>query len=153
MKAKPPTPPERAGGREAQRLAAVILEVLAGVRSPPQAAQAVSVSLPRYYQLENRALCGLVAACEPRRQGRQRGPQHEAAALTKENERLRQELARQQTLVRLAQRTVGLSPPAANAKGKRKRKPVVRALGVAARLSAAAEPAGDRTPAEYTGNA
>lgn len=149
MKAKPPTTPERAGGREAQRLAAVILEVLAGVRTPPQAAQAVSVSLPRYYQLESRALCGLVAACEPRRKGRQRGPQHEAAALKKENDRLRQELTRQQTLVRLAQRSVGLSPPSTNPKAKRKRKPVVRALGMAARLNAAADPA----PAEYNGNA
>jgi hypothetical protein len=128
----------RAGGREAQRLAAAILEVLAGARTPQQAAEAVSVSLPRYYQLETRAMIGLVAACEPRVKGRQRTAQSEAAAAKKENDRLRQELTRQQTLVRLAQRTVGLSPAVAT-KGKRKRKPVVRALAAAARLREEAE--------------
>ncbi len=51
---------------EAQRLAATILEVLAGLRSPPEASQALAVSLPRYYQLEARALEGLVAALAPR---------------------------------------------------------------------------------------
>jgi hypothetical protein len=55
--------------REAQRWAAVILEVLAGVRTPAQAAEALSVSLPRYYQLETRALRGLVASCEARPKG------------------------------------------------------------------------------------
>src|SRR5438270_790739 len=42
--------------REAQRAAALILEVLAGGRTPTQAAEALSVSLPRYYQLETRAV-------------------------------------------------------------------------------------------------
>ena len=35
------------GDRETKRIAAVILEVLAGTRSPPQAAQALTISLPR----------------------------------------------------------------------------------------------------------
>lgn len=123
-------------GREAKRLAAVILEVLAGARTPTQAAQAVSVSLPRYYQLETRAIAGLMNACEPRGKGRRHGPRNEAAALKKENDQLRQELVRQQSLVRLAQRTIGLSPPVSNPKGKRKRKPMARALVVAQRLNA-----------------
>ena len=147
--ATPRRPASPAASRQAARTAAAVLEVLAGQRSVAQAAADLGVSPPRYYQLESRALCGLVAACEPRRKGRQRGPQHEAAALKKENDRLRQELTRQQTLVRLAQRSVGLSPPSTNPKAKRKRKPVVRALGMAARLNAAADPA----PAEYNGNA
>lgn len=131
--------PLTSGGREAKRLAALILEVLAGLRTPTQAAQAVSVSLPRYYQLETRAMAGLVTACEPRSKGRRRGPLNEAAALKKENERLKQELSRQQTLVRLAQRSVGLNPPAP-VKGKtRKRKPAARALTAAARLRASTE--------------
>src|SRR5687768_12360377 len=50
------SPPAVATASEAQRLAATILEVLGGVRSPPQAAQALAISLPRYYQLEARAL-------------------------------------------------------------------------------------------------
>jgi hypothetical protein len=57
--------------REAKRLAAVLLDVLAGARTPPQAAEALGVSLPRYYQLEGRGLTGLVAACEARPRGRQ----------------------------------------------------------------------------------
>jgi len=52
--------------REVQRLAAAILEVLAGARTPAQAASALNVSLPRYYQVEARALRGLVAACADR---------------------------------------------------------------------------------------
>ena len=58
------TPPA-ATPSEAQRLAAAILEVLAGVRSPPAASELLGISLPRYYQLEARALEGLVAALGP----------------------------------------------------------------------------------------
>jgi transposase InsO family protein len=92
-------------------------EWLAGLRTPAQAAALVNVSLPRYYQLETRAVAGLVRACEPQPKGRRRGPLNELAALTKENERLRRDLGRQQSLVRLAQRSVGLSPPPPAVKG------------------------------------
>ena len=56
-----------AGSREALRLAACVLEVLAGLRGPTEAAGALGVSLARYYQLEQRALAGLVRGCEPLR--------------------------------------------------------------------------------------
>jgi hypothetical protein len=128
--------------RDAKRLAAIILEVLAGERTPTQAAQALEVSLPRYYQLESRGLGGLVGACERVPKGRQRTPAREANALRKENERLRRDLTRQQSLVRLAQRTVGLSPPLRPDKTgpqKRRRKPTARALSAAARLRQEAE--------------
>jgi hypothetical protein len=124
--------------REAKRLAAAILEVLAGLRTPAQAASLVNVSLPRYYQLETRAVAGLVQACEPQPKGRRRGPMSELAALTKENERLRRDLGRQQSLVRLAQRSVGLSPPPPPVKGRRRRK-TARALVAAGRLREAAD--------------
>jgi hypothetical protein len=124
--------------REAKRLAAAILEVLAGLRTPSQAAPLVNVSLPRYYQLETRAVAALVQACEPQPKGRRRGPLNELVALQKENERLRRDLGRQQSLVRLAQRSVGLTPPAPPAKGRRKRK-TVRALVTAGRLREAAD--------------
>ena len=52
--------------REARQLAAAILEVLAGARTPGQAAQALGVSLQRYFQLETRAMQALVAGCEAR---------------------------------------------------------------------------------------
>jgi hypothetical protein len=135
--------------KEAKRLAAVILEVLAGLRTPTQGAEALQLSLPRYYQLEARGLGGLLEACEPRPKGRQPDPAHEMAVIQRENERLRRDLGRQQSLVRLTQRSIGLSPPppptpkSAGKKG-RKRKPVVRALNMAARLqqeaNAAASP-------------
>src|SRR6516164_4604335 len=97
-------------GKEAKRMAAVILEVWAGLRTPLQAAEALGVSLPRYYQLEANGLQGLVAGCMPRPKGRQVSTAHEAAKLRRENERLQRELARQQALVRLTQRNLGLTP-------------------------------------------
>lgn len=120
--------------RTTRQLAAAILEVLAGVRTPMAAAQALGVSLPRYYAVELRALEGLVAACAPRPRGRVRTAASELAALRRECEQLRRECARQQALVRAAQRTLGLStPPAPERPGKkrRSRKPSVRALKAA----------------------
>ena len=125
---------QNGAGREAKRLAAVILEVLGGARSPTDAAAALTVSLPRYYLLEARALGGLLQACEPRPVGRVRSAEHELTTARKQIERLQQECARSQALARVAQRTVGLlppPPPKAGAGGKkRKRKPTVRALKV-----------------------
>ena len=144
--------------RDAQRVAAVVLEVLAGVRTPTEAAAAVSLSLPRYYLWEQRALEGLVRACEPRPKGKAASERHQIAVLEKEVVRLRQDCARQQALVRASQRTIGLaaSPqpaakPAAKPSGKatakaggavvgkakRKRRPVARALKAVAALQAA----------------
>ena len=48
---------------EAQRRGAVILEVLAGVRSASQGAAALGISVNHYYLLERQALHGLAAAC------------------------------------------------------------------------------------------
>src|SRR5215475_1041209 len=115
-------------GKDAKRLAAVVLEVWAGLRTPLQAAEALGVSLPRYYQIEAKGLQGLVAGCTPKPKGRQVNPAREATALKRDNERLRRELGRQQALVRLTQRGLGLAPPAKPATSKgRRRQPVVRA--------------------------
>jgi hypothetical protein len=124
---------------EAKRRAAAILEVLAGLRLPAEAASALGVSLPRFYLLEQQALTGLVQGCEPRPHGRTPTPERELAKLHKEVDRLKRESARQQALVRAAQRTIGLSlPEPARAKPapgkKRRRRPSVRALKHAARL-------------------
>lgn len=124
---------------EARRWASVILEVLAGLRSPPQAAVALSVSLPRYYAGELRALQGLLNACQPRPHGRVRSQSSVLAALQRECEQLRRQCARQQTLLRLAQRTVGVPPAAPVAarptgKKQRRRRPTVRALRVVDQL-------------------
>jgi hypothetical protein len=124
-------------------LAAVILEVLAGLRTPTQAAQASNISVPRYYQLETRAMAALVTACEPQPKGRRRGPVQEVVALQKDNERLRQEVGRQQSLVRLAQRSIGIAAPAPPTKSKVRRQRTARALVAARRLRDAADPAED----------
>ena len=124
---------------EARQLAAAILEVLAGARTPTEAAQSLNMSLPRYYTLEVRALQGLLDACEPRRRGGGRKGDS-LTALRLECERLRRESARQQALLRAAHRTVGLSAPApadrpaTAGKIRRKRRPTARALKAAARL-------------------
>jgi hypothetical protein len=101
---------------QARRQTAAILEVLAGVRTPTQAAEVLEVSLPRYYQLEARGLKGLLDACEPKPKGRQVNPLKQMQEIQRENERLRQDVSRQQTLVRAAQRAVGLNAPAPPAK-------------------------------------
>jgi hypothetical protein len=124
--------------REAKQRAAAILEVLAGGRTPTQAAQALGLSLGRYYMLEDTALAGLVAACEAQPRGQRPDSARRLASLERECQRWQRECARQQTLVRAAQRTIGLAappPPPAKEKGKkRRRRPVVRALAAAQRL-------------------
>lgn len=134
------------GGREASRLAACVLEVLAGLRTPAEAAQELGVSLPRYYQLEQRALQGLVAACTPARRGRTMSPESENARLRRDNERLTRECQRQQALVRLARQAAGLTNPVAkpgkeSVSGSRKRRVrrIVRGQEAARRLRQQAE--------------
>ena len=135
-----PAPPVASASPQARRQAATILEVLAGVRRPSEAAQVLEISLPRYYQLEQRALAGLVTACEPAPRGPRVDLMRRIAALEREKGRLQRECDRQQALVRAAQRSLGLpgpaKPPAAgkevgtNSSGKRRRnrRPSVRAL-------------------------
>lgn len=128
---------------QARRQAAAILEVLAGVRRPSEAAQALGTSLPRYYQLERRALLGMLSACEPAPRGPRINPSRQIAALERENRRLLRECDRQQALVRSVERSLGLAQAAPSkpivkgkeAKGsagdgkrRRKRRPSVRAL-------------------------
>jgi hypothetical protein len=148
--ASAPAPPFAESSAEAKRVAAAVLEVLAGTRGPAEAAAALGISQPRYYQLEGRALAGLLAACEPRRGGRTRGG-NEVTALRQECERLRRECARQQALVRAAQRSVGLAPPpppprtSEGGRKRRRRRPKARALKVVAMLR---QPAGTGAAAE-----
>lgn len=132
----------RGGTPDANRLAIAILEVLAGERTPPQAAEALGISLPRYYQVETRALQGLVTALEPKPRGKQPSLQPRIDALERELTQARQACARQQALVRVAQRSLGIKPapapesaPRKNGKGpKRRRRKTVRALRAAQAL-------------------
>jgi hypothetical protein len=142
--ARPSSTPKRAHGVqggtcEANRLAVVILEVLAGGRTPLDAAAVLGVALARYYQLEIRALEGLVAALEPRTKARQPSPARRIAELEKSLSESRRECARQQALVRVAERGLGIRPTAASEgkppgkdkAGRRRRRPVARALKAA----------------------
>jgi hypothetical protein len=135
---------------DGKRRTAVLLEVLAGMRTPQQAAEALGLSLPGFYQLEERAMAQLQVGCDVRPRGRQATGESKVAAMTREVERLKQEIGRYQTLVRLTQRTVGVPPPVAPAKAagkRRKRKPAVRAMRRAERLRAEAnEEVGTESP-------
>lgn len=126
------------GTSRARKTAALILEVLAGVRTPTQAAESLGVSPARYYSLEVRALEGLVSACEPRQKGPAVTPEKTIGKLESQIERLKRELSRQQALTRASQRAVGVTAPKKpkpSGKGKRKpRKATVRALRAAGRL-------------------
>lgn len=136
------------GTSEANRLAVVILEVLAGERTPAEAAQVLGVATPRYYQLESRALQGLMAALEPRPQGKQPSPQRRIAKLEKALDEARREGLRLQALVRAAQRGLGIKTPTAingkasdkDGSGRKKRRPAVRALKAARALAKLSRP-------------
>jgi hypothetical protein len=107
------------GSREAKRQAAIVLEVLSGLRGPTEGSEAMSVSLSRYYQLETRALQGLITALEPRPKGRQTTPEQERDALAREKRRLEREVTRLQALLRAAERAVGIpAAPKASKAGK-----------------------------------
>ena len=119
------------GSPEAMKLAVAILETLSGLVSPAEASAGLGISVNRYYQLETRALEGLVRAMEPRPRGRTLTAARERDRLKAENEKLKQELLRYQALTRTAQRTIGLAPKGPKRAGSaRRRRPRVRAKTV-----------------------
>jgi hypothetical protein len=122
------------GSDGARKWAATILQVLAGEWTPGEGAQSLGVSLPRYYAMEMRAMAGMVKACEPRGGKRVRLPEKEVVELKKQVMRLERECARKQALLRASQRTVGIQPPEQKRKAKRRRRPAIRALKMAAVL-------------------
>lgn len=95
--------------RDARRVAAVILEVLAGLRSATAASEALGMALARYYVLERRAVSGMVTALGPRPRGRPRSDEDRVRQLTGEVDRLRAEVARLEALHRLSQRAIGVA--------------------------------------------
>jgi hypothetical protein len=117
---------------QARRAAAAVLEVLAGLRTPAQAARELSLSLPTYYKLESRALSGLVQGCDKPLWARRSSADQQLASLQKHCRRLEQDLHRYQALARVAQKAAGLSPAERpqklDSKGRRQRRPSVRAV-------------------------
>ena len=136
--------------QEARKKAAVVLEVLAGLRTPLQAAEALGMALPSYYHLELRALQGLMNYCEPTPKGRQKNADRELAEVRQQCRKLASDVQRYQALARATQKTIGLAPPPPAPKkrtpGKRPRKPVVRAMQALALIKGPAEPAAPPAP-------
>ena len=117
--------PGAVGGSDgARKAAAVILEVLSGVRRTAEGCEALGITPMRYYVMETRALQGLVEALEPRPKGKRPRPEDRMRELEKDKARLERDLARTRALVRVAERTIGI--PAARSKmaaqGKKKRR-------------------------------
>lgn len=148
----------RGGTPEANRLAVAILEVLAGIRTPTEAAHNVGLSLVRYFQLETRALQGLVQALEPRPNGKQPSLEGRLKQLEKQLQQARRDCVRQQALVRVAQRSVGLpvssaasakATPTRESVGRKKRRPIVRALKAARALQARSRQQQAELPADH----
>jgi hypothetical protein len=144
---RPKLGPLAVGGTEsARRAAAVILEVLSGVRGTQEACETLAITPMRYYVLETRALQGLVGALEPRPRGKRKSAEDEIREVRRENKRLERELARTRALVRLAERAIGI--PAAGGKSKirpggktrRRRRPDRAARAIAALRKPAAVP-------------
>ena len=124
-----------------RKQAACILEVLAGLRTPDQAAISLAVSLPTYYNLETRALRGLILGCAPAPPGRSMVLSKKLQGAEQRCAELEKQVQRHQALLRSAQRSMGLltapEPPPA---GKRKtKKPAIRALRVIESLTRTAQ--------------
>lgn len=150
--------PDEGVGEQSRKAAAGILSVLSGLRTPAEVSAALGCSVNRYYQLEQRALEGMLRALEPRARGPGRRPEAEAQRLQREVVRWQREAARYQALLRTSQRALGLTaPPTARAtagkgpgKGPgrgpgrgRARRPRVRAKAVIEALERVEAPGGN----------
>lgn len=120
------------GSQESKKQAAAILEVLSGTTTTVDASRALGITLARYYQLESRALQGVLTALEPRKRGKRTDPTHELGRLRRDNDRFQRDVTRLQALLRASQRAIGLTTPKGPDKsklgGKRQRRPTARAL-------------------------
>ena len=96
------------GSKRAKQIAVAMLEALSGELGTTEAAAKLGVSLSRYYQLETKALQGLLEAVEPKSKGPQKTPEREICALRSDKKLLEKDLRRHQALLRAAHRSVGL---------------------------------------------
>ena len=134
---------------ESRKQASRVLEVLAGVRTPEDAASALGISVPTYYHLEMRALRGLVHACTPEPPGRKQALGRQVREAEARSVELERQVQRYRALLRSAQRAAGVlaeSPEAPKGKGrtaadkrKKPRQPRVRALRAIDALTSASD--------------
>lgn len=106
------------GSKGAKASLVVILETLSGACTTGEAAERLSISLSRYYQLETRALQGMLTALEPRPRGPRKTKDTEIRALKAEKREMARELRRASSLLRAATRSVGVR--AAKKRGSKK---------------------------------
>jgi hypothetical protein len=135
------------GSDQAKRQAAVILEVVSGTRGAQEGSEVLGISSMRYYQLEERALQGMVTALEPRAKGpRVPSPEETLRRVEKERERMKREVGRLQTLLRMVRKSVHLQEPRSvrgvgtTMSGKKAKKPLRRVEKLLERLRPTAEP-------------
>ncbi len=108
------------GSRQAKQSLVVMLETLAGTCTTGEAAERLKISASRYYQLETRALQGMLSALEPRPRGPRRTKDTEIRGLKEEKRALERELRQARSLVRAASRSVGVKPLRQRAKATKK---------------------------------
>jgi hypothetical protein len=129
--------------QQAKERAAIVLEVLAGTLQVSEASEKLQINAPAYYNLEARALQGLVKGCESRAKGPGINYRKQIRELEEQNRKLEREARRYQSLTRAAQKAIGLmeirqeSPASGNGTGKKPKKRTprkVRAQRAAERL-------------------
>ena len=122
----------------------------------PSASRPAAVPVPRTCFAVRRGMRGSRSALAPRPLGKQPSLENRVKQLEKDLEAARRACARQEALVRLTQRSVGLAAlakpksapaPTANGKGRKPRRPMVRALKAAQTLRAQASAAETGQPA------
>lgn len=150
---------ETGASAQAKTTAAVVLEGLTGLRSAPESALALGITVARYYTVEAQAVAGLLVACEPAPPGPAPGlaTERELARLRQQHRLQDQELSRLRAVLRTTQRSLGVQPTAPAAvstkptkpgekkdRARRPRRPVVRAMTVVRRLIATTKDASDK---------
>ena len=93
---------------QARERGAIVLEVLAGTIPLSEAAESLGINPPAYYNLETRALQGLVRACEARPRGPGTNYKKQIRELEETNRKLAREARRYQSLTRAAQKAIGV---------------------------------------------
>ena len=97
----------------------MILQVLSGQMGVSDAAKAAEVSMTRYYQLEQKALKGMLHALSPAASKERGTPVEQLARIRKKNETLAEENSRQKQILRMARKLWG---PLAQSEAKKSQK-------------------------------
>jgi hypothetical protein len=115
---------------ETRRHAACVLEVLAGLRTPEEAACVLGISMPTYYNLEARALRGLLHGCHTESPGRKLALEKRLKDAQARVVELERQLQRYRAVLRNARRAAEILGPDSPAKASEtpSRAPRVRAL-------------------------